>query len=251
MNRNSRTLRQAGMSAVVLATLGLSACTSSDGGSASGVTLEPAAESQNLAGVCPENVVVQLQWQPQSDMGGLFRMLGPGYAVDADDKSVTGPLVADGKDTGVDLTLRAGGPAIGFQSVTSQMYVDDSIALGVVHGDQVIAAAASQPVVAVTPLLKYSPAILMWDAETHPDWRTVADIGRSDASVVVSKEQLFPQWLVARGLLKESQLDTSYDGARPGSSGIPPSRNRVSRTRSRTPTSTRHPPGTNRSSTIS
>ncbi|KXF56305.1 nitrate ABC transporter substrate-binding protein [Rhodococcus sp. SC4] len=213
MNRNSRTLRQAGMSAVVLATLGLSACTSSDGGSASGVTLEPAAESQNLAGVCPENVVVQLQWQPQSDMGGLFRMLGPGYAVDADDKSVTGPLVADGKDTGVDLTLRAGGPAIGFQSVTSQMYVDDSIALGVVHGDQVIAAAASQPVVAVTPLLKYSPAILMWDTETHPDWRTVADIGKSDASVVVSKEQMFPQWLVARGLLKESQLDTSYDGA--------------------------------------
>ncbi|MDT2007795.1 nitrate ABC transporter substrate-binding protein [Rhodococcus opacus] len=213
MNRNSRHLRQAGVSVVVLATLGLSACSSPDGDGAAAIALEPAAESQNLAAVCPENVVIQLQWQPQSDMGGLFGMLGPGYTVDTDDKSVTGPLVAGGKDTGVDLTLRAGGPAIGFQSVTSQMYVDDSIDLGVVHGDQVIAAAASQPVVAVTPLLKYSPAIVMWDPQTHPDWHTVADIGKSDASVVVSKEQLFPQWLVARGLLKESQLDTSYDGA--------------------------------------
>jgi hypothetical protein len=30
----------------------------------------------------------------------------------------------------LDPTRRADGPAIGFQTVTSQMYVDDSIALG-------------------------------------------------------------------------------------------------------------------------
>ena len=29
----------------------------------------------------------------------------------------------------------------------------------------------------------------------------------------MSKEQVFPQWLVAKGLLKQSQLDTGYDGA--------------------------------------
>jgi hypothetical protein len=65
----------------------------------------------------------------------------------------------------------------------------------------------------VTPLLKYSPAILMWDPRSHPDWSTVADIGRSDATVVVSKDQIFPQWMVQKGMLKQSQIDTSYDGA--------------------------------------
>ncbi|MCX4091476.1 nitrate ABC transporter substrate-binding protein [Nocardia sp. alder85J] len=190
----------------------LSACSSDDSGGAP-VALAPAAEQQQLGGVCPHDVVVQLQWQPQSDMGALFQMLGPGYRVDSAAHSVTGPLVAGGKDTGVRLTLRAGGPAIGFQSVSSQLYVDNDVTLGIMHGDQVVAAAASQPVVGVTPLLKYSPTILMWDPASHPDWRTITDIGHSHATVVVSKDQIYPQWLVGRGLIDRAQLDTSYDGA--------------------------------------
>jgi hypothetical protein len=204
---------RAGLSALALASLTLTACSGGDTAAAEDVALEPAAQEQTLTGACPENVTVQLQWQPQSDMGALFEMLGPGYTVDTENRSVTGPLVAGGKDTGVDLTLRAGGPAIGFQSVSSQLYVDDEIDLGVVHGDQLIAAAGSQPVTGVTPLLKYSPAILMWDPASHPDWTSIGDIGKTDATVVVSKEQIFPQWLVAKNLLKASQLDTTYDGA--------------------------------------
>ncbi|MFD1813194.1 ABC transporter substrate-binding protein [Rhodococcus gannanensis] len=204
---------RAGLSVLALASLTMTACSSSDAAETTDVALEPAAQEQQLAGACPENVNVQLQWQPQSDMGALFEMLGPGYTVDTENRSVTGPLVAGGKDTGVDITLRAGGPAIGFQSVTSQLYVDDAIDLGVVHGDQLIAAAGNQRVVGVTPLLKYSPAILMWDPASHPDWKSIGDIGKTDATVVVSKEQIFPQWLVAKGMLKSSQLDTTYDGA--------------------------------------
>ncbi|MGK2901369.1 MAG: nitrate ABC transporter substrate-binding protein [Mycobacterium sp.] len=203
------TLRKTAAGAVVAATL--SACAYGGDAPAEGPSLAPAAQS--LAGVCPANVGIQLQWQPQSDMGAVFGMLGPGYRVDTDEKSVTGPLVTAGKDTGVDLTLKSGGPAIGFQSVPSQLYVDDSLTMGIVHGDQLIAAAADQPVVGVTPLLKYSPAILMWDPQSHPDWSTVADIGASDATVVVSKDQIFPQWMVAKGMLKQSQIDTGYDGA--------------------------------------
>jgi hypothetical protein len=171
------------------------------------------ADGPNLADVCPHDIGIQLQWQPQSDMGAVFAMLGPGYRVDTQSKSVTGPLVVDGKATGVDLTLKSGGPAIGFQSVTSQLYVDDSAMLGIVHGDQLIAAAAKQPVVGVTPLLKYSPAILMWDPQSHPTWSSVSDIGKTDTTVVVSKDQIFPQWMVSKGLLKQAQIDTSYDGA--------------------------------------
>ncbi|BBY89898.1 nitrate ABC transporter substrate-binding protein [Mycolicibacterium tokaiense] len=191
----------------------LSACAYSSEETPQKTSVETAPEAQSLADVCPANVGIQLQWQPQSDMGAVFGLLGPGYQVDTEDKSVTGPLVAAGKDTGVDLTLKSGGPAIGFQSVPSQLYVDDTLVMGIVHGDQLIAAAADQPVIGVTPLLKYSPAILMWDPASHPDWQTVADIGTTDATVVVSKDQIFPQWMVGKGMLQQSQIDTSYDGA--------------------------------------
>jgi hypothetical protein len=209
-----RIFRTAAAATAALATAAtLSACGSGDSGGGPAVALPPAAEAQQLGAVCPHDVVVQLQWQPQSDMGALFQMLGPGYQVDSQAHSVTGPLVAGGADTGVRLTLRAGGPAIGFQSVSSQLYVDDAVTLGIMHGDQVIAASASQPVVGVTPLLKYSPTILMWDPASHPDWQSIADIGRSHATVVVSKDQIYPQWLTGRGLIDRAQLDTGYDGA--------------------------------------
>ncbi|MDF6100264.1 nitrate ABC transporter substrate-binding protein [Gordonia hongkongensis] len=191
----------------------LAGCSSSGSDDTASSSLPSAPAESTLAGTCPDNVVVQLQWQPQSDMAGVIGLLGPGYTVDTDNKSVSGPLVFDGMDTGVDITLRAGGPAMGFQSVPSAMYSDDSIHLGLVHGDQMISAAKDQRVVGVTPLLQYNPSIIMWDPATHPDVKTIADIGRSDASVVVSKDQIFPQWLVAKGLLQQGQLDTSYDGA--------------------------------------
>lgn len=165
-----------------------------------------------LTGYCPDEVVVQLQWQPQSDQGAVFALLGDGWTVDTAQHSVTGPLVAGGEDTGVDLTLRAGGPAIGFQSVPSQMYVDDAITVGLVHGDQLVAAAAEAPVVGVAPLLKHSPAILMWDPESHPEISGVEDVRSSGTQVVVSADQIFPTWMVAHGLLDADQIDTSYDG---------------------------------------
>lgn len=201
------------LGALALAPLfALTACGGSDAGEDAAADLEPAPAAQRLDEVCPATVVVQLQWQPQSDMGALFELLGPGYSVDAGDRSVTGPLVADGRDTGVRLTLRAGGPAIGFQSVTSQMYADDAVHLGLVHSDQQIAASGDQPVVGVTPLLKHSPAMLMWDPEAHPGL-SIDRIAETDASVVVSQDQFFPAWLVAEGYVTEDQLDPSYDGA--------------------------------------
>ncbi|MEE3849859.1 nitrate ABC transporter substrate-binding protein [Gordonia sp. LSe1-13] len=210
----ARSTRALAVATAALCAAALAGCGSdSDSDTAAASSLPPAPAESALADVCPSDLVVQLQWQPQSDMAGVIGLLGPGYSVDGDAKSVTGPLAFDGMDTGIDITLRAGGPAIGFQSVPSAMYADDSIDLGLVHGDQLIAAAKDQRVVGVTPLLQYNPSILMWDPETHPDQQTIADIGQTDETVVVSKDQIFPQWLVAKGLLKESQLDRSYDGA--------------------------------------
>ncbi|MEU2199943.1 hypothetical protein [Isoptericola sp. NPDC019482] len=201
--------------AAVLGLVTLSGCGAGAAADAasSGASAAPApAGGGALAGTCPDEVVVQLQWQPQSDQGAVFGLLGEGWTVDTDQHSVTGPLVADGEDTGVDLTLRAGGPAIGFQSVPSQMYVDDAVTVGLVHGDQLVAAAAEAPVVGVAPLLRYSPAILMWDPESHPEIAGVDDVRASGAPVVVSADQIYPAWMVAHDLLDAGQVDTSYDG---------------------------------------
>ncbi|MGX1805677.1 nitrate ABC transporter substrate-binding protein [Nocardia sp. NPDC055321] len=204
-------LRRLGTTALALLVVATGAACSDSESDTAAVQLPPAPAEQQLSGICPATVAVQLQWEPETDSGPLFGLLGPGYRVDSDANKVTGPLVVDGKDTGVDLELRAGGPAIGFQTVPSQMYVDSSITLGLTHSEHAIAAAATQPIVAVTTLLRYSPQMLMWDPATRPGWRGIADIGKTDAPVVVSQGQLYPEWLVSRGLLKANQIDTSYD----------------------------------------
>ncbi|MEV6214743.1 nitrate ABC transporter substrate-binding protein [Nocardia sp. NPDC051833] len=206
-------LRRVGIAALAVLLAGAATACSDDTADGPAVALEPAPAEQQLAGACPSTVVVQLQWAPETDSGPIFGLLGPGYRVDADNNKITGPLVADGKDTGVKLEIRAGGPAIGFQTVPSQMYVDQSITLGLAHSEHAIAAAGQQPIVAVTTLLRNSPQMLMWDPKTHPEWQGIADIGKSGKPIVVSKGQLYPDWLVARGLVQQSQIDASYDNS--------------------------------------
>ncbi|MFI6435284.1 hypothetical protein [Streptomyces sp. NPDC050759] len=180
-------------------------------GSADKLPAAPAA--QRLADVCPKTIVVQVDWEPEAEHGPLYHLVGPGYTVDSAKKRVTGPLVVDGKDTGVDIQIRAGGSAIGYQTVPSQMYVDKSITLGTVTTDVAITASAKQPVTAVAALMKKSPQVLMWDPATHPDWKTIADIGKSNAKVVYVNGSTYASLLVDKGLIKKSQLDGSYDGA--------------------------------------
>lgn len=206
-------LRRLGIAALATLVVASGAACSSSESDTAAVDLPAAPAEQQLSGVCPGTVVVQLQWEPETDSGPIFGLLGPGYRVDSDHNKVTGPLVTDGKDTGVKLEIRAGGPAIGFQTVPSQMYVDQSITLGLAHSEHAIAAAGAQPIVAVTTLLRNSPQLLMWDPKTHPDWHGIADIGKSGAPIVVSQGQLYPDWLVSRGLVDAKQIDNSYDNA--------------------------------------
>ena len=90
-------------------------------------------DAASLAACAPTTVVVQTDWNPEAEHGGLYQLLGPNPSVDTDKKVVTGELMASGGvDTGVKIEIRVGGPAIGFQQVTAQMYTDDSILLGYV-----------------------------------------------------------------------------------------------------------------------
>src|SRR6266511_3241328 len=87
-----------------------------------------------LAGVCPATVVVQTNWFPQSEHGAAYRLVGPGYRIDAAHKRVTGPLVAGGHDTGVRIEVRAGGPAVGFQG---SAYMEYLVGAGILRRAQI------------------------------------------------------------------------------------------------------------------
>lgn len=213
MPSSARRAAIAGVSSAI-ALVSVTAC--GDGSTASTGSadkLQAAPAAQNLADVCPKTVVVQVDWEPEAEHGPLYNLVGPGYTVDSDKKRITGPLVIGGKDTGVDIQIRAGGSAIGYQTVPSQMYVDKSITLGTVTTDVAITASAKQPVTAVAALMKKSPQVLMWDPATHPDWKSIADIGKSNAKVVYVNGSTYASLLVSKGLIKKSQLDGSYDGA--------------------------------------
>lgn len=173
----------------------------------------PAASGASLAGICPDPLIIQTDWNPEAEHGALYEMVGEGYTVDADAKSVTGPLVASGEATGIDIEVRVGGPAIGFQQVVAQMYQDDSIFMGYALTDEQAQNSIDLPVTAVVAPLEINPQIIMWDPETHPDFDTIADIGQTDTTVRYFGGATYMEYFLAEGILQESQADGSYDGA--------------------------------------
>ena len=177
-------------------------------------TTRAASAAGSLAGVCPATVVVQSSWFSQVEHFAAYQLLGAGYTVDAGRKRVTGRLVSHGADTGVKIEIRAGGPAIGFQQVSAQMYADRSITLGMVPLDEAIQNSKAQPVTGVVTPYDVDPLVLMWDPAKHPGFSTIADIGQTDTRVLFfSGEHTYMDYLVGTGQLRASQVDGSYDGS--------------------------------------
>jgi hypothetical protein len=200
---------------LVLALLAATACTSNDngGGGSAGSTAAPAAVAQSLKGVCPDPVVVQTSWFPEAEMAAPYQLIGPNPQIDKAHKKVTGPLVIGGKDTGVKIEVRAGGPATGYEPTAALMYQDPKITLGMAASDELIQYSAKQPMQAVVTPLDVDPQIIMWDPATHPDWHIIADIGRTDEKVLYFEGNTFMEYLVGTGILRRSQVDGSYDGS--------------------------------------
>jgi hypothetical protein len=187
--------------------------TSGEGGQ---VTAGRAAEGDalNLHGICPDTVVIQTSWFPQVEHAVAYQLLGKGYVLDVNKKIATGPLVAHGRvNTGVKLEIRAGGPAIGDQQVSAQMYVDRAITLGMLATDETIQNPVRQPVTAVMAPFDIDPLVLIWDPKTHPAFNTISDIGQTDTPVLYFQgESTYMDYLVGTGILRRSQTEGSYDG---------------------------------------
>lgn len=172
---------------------------------------EEAMEGVSLADACPATVVIQTDWNPEAEHGALYELIGDDYTIDADNFIVSGNMVAGGEDTGVMVEVRTGGPAIGFQQVTAQMYQDDSITFGYVSTDEAVENFAELPTVAFVAPLEKNPQIIMWDPETY-DVDTIADLP-DEAFVRYFGGATYIPFLVEAGILTEAQLDDTYDGS--------------------------------------
>ena len=209
-------MRSVRLGIAVLAVLALAAAGCGDDGDEGGAqgsgTTAPTDASVSLAGTCPDTVVVQTDWDPESEYGVYYHMLGPNPDIDTERKRVTAPLVSGGKDTGVKLEVRLGGPSIGFEPVSSQMYKDTSITLGQVSTDEAIRFSAKQATQAVVAPMETSPFMIMWDPAAYPQFNTIADIGKTDTKVLYFEGDTYMEFLTGTGVLKKSQVDGSYDG---------------------------------------
>lgn len=211
MNRRTRLAALAVLAALPLS---LSAC-GSDGSDTSSTASGDSDKAEaggplDLSDVCPETVVMQQDWQPEAEHGAMYSLVGDGYDVDTDKKTVTGQLVAQGVDTGVKIEVRSGGPAVNFQPVPALMYLDKDILIGAVNTDAAIAA-PDQPTVAVTSQLTTSPQMIMWDPESHPDAGSIADAA-ADGDALVTSGDIIPALLESQGIIEKSQIDLSYEG---------------------------------------
>ena len=192
----------------------LSAC-GTGGGTAGGRAAPTAAggDALDLSGVCPATIVFQSDWYPEMEYAAYYGLLAGRYTVDRARKRVVGDLVASGQDTGVDLEIREGGPALGFQSVTARMYQDREITLGQATLDESIQNSAAQPTVQVVAPMEFIPVAIAWDRRKHPDWSVIADIGETDTRVLYFQTDAYMQYLLGTGLLRRSQVDGSFDGS--------------------------------------
>ena len=211
-------LRSALLALVAVAVLTATACSpAQDAGGQPAGSAAAAGGTLDLKGVCPATVVVQSSWYPQVEHSAVYQLLGAGSKVDGNRKTVTGPLAAaDGKggvvDTGVRLEIRAGGPAIGNERVSSQMAADPSITLAMLNTDELIQQSQARPLLGVVAPLEIDPQVIFWDPKAHPDWNTIADIGQGDTKVLYFQASTFMQYLLQAGLLRPSQVDASYTG---------------------------------------
>jgi len=186
----------------------LAAC----GSSSSSTTDTVASAAGVLSGICPETVTFQTDWNPESEHGFLYQLVGAGYEVDASGLRVTGPLMASGVDTGVKVQVRAGGPAVGFSSPTSLMYSDPDIFLAFAATYSQIQNSGEFPTQSVIAPFNINPQIIMWDPATYPDVKTIADLKATGAKVRYFGGTAYMDYFTSTGILNPAQVDGSYDG---------------------------------------
>jgi hypothetical protein len=207
-------LKAALIGGVALATLA-AACSSgasSSVSSSSGTSAAASSSAISLAGVCPSTIVVQTDWYPEADDFIPYQLAAPNGTVDSSNKSYTAELLAGGKDTGVKIQVRAGGPAIGDQLVSAELYEDTSILLGFVETDEAIELSSTQPTVAIIADRQEAPTVIAWSPAEHPGVKTITQLGKTGATVLYYNGAPYMSYLTGAGILSSKQIDGAYNG---------------------------------------
>ncbi len=172
----------------------------------------PIVDTNDLSNACVSPVVVQTDWYPQAEHGGIYELLGSDYTVDAQRGATTGSLVFQGTDTGVDLEIRAGGPFIESPVVT-ELFLDDAIMFGYVGSDVALSRYGEAPTLAVFNALTLNPQVILWNASEHPGITSIAEIANEVPAVSVFGDRPYMRYLVSEGVVPNDKVDTNYKGS--------------------------------------
>ena len=209
MSKRNKTIGSAIALGISIALLG--ACGSSDSTATDTTAVVAPATGVSLADVCPATIVVQTDWFPESEHGGIYHLMGDDAVASKDTGAVTGSLVVNGEPTGVKLEIRAGGPFLESPVVT-EMYQDNAITFGYVGTDVAITRYNDAPTLAVFNALNINPQVVLWDASKHPEAKTIAEAAKTVKSFFVYGEPSWMQYFIAQGLINKGQVDSNYKG---------------------------------------
>jgi hypothetical protein len=196
---------------------GSSATTAAAGGSAttaaggSATTAAGGGATVSLKDKCPNPLIIQTDWWPEPDHGWSYQALGADAKYDKDKAALSGTL----KGTDITLEIRAGGPAISFAAPTQQMYSDPNIFAAYADTGDAILNAGKQPLVAVFAPYEKGPQIIMWDPAKFPNVKTIQDVGATagNGKILYFAGGAYMDYLLGKGILKQSQVDSNYDGS--------------------------------------
>ena len=208
MNKRNTTIFSAIALGISISLLG--ACGGSDS-AATDTTAAAPTTGASLADVCPATIVVQTDWFPESEHGGLYQLMGDDAVASKDTGAAVGSLMVNGQPTGVNLEIRAGGPFLESPVVT-EMYQDNAITFGYVGTDVAITRYTDAPTLAVFNALNINPQVLLWDATKHPEAKTIADAAKTIKSFYVYGDPAWMRYFSAQGLIQKDQVDSNYKG---------------------------------------
>ena len=202
---------------VIAAAFVLTSCSTPAPEESTGGDLEIGSIDLAAAG-CPADIRIATDWFPEAEHGHLYELIGDDYTIEtASEFSVTGPLMASGEYTGVDVTIISGGAASSaFLQPDAMMYSDDTIFAGYVGSDEAVVHSGEFPTVGVFAPLEKDPQMIMWDPETLTDVTSIADLGEAGTQIRLFPGGFYIDYFLSEGILQESQLDYSYDGSPAG-----------------------------------
>ena len=208
MNKRNTTIFSAIALGISISLLG--ACGGSDS-AATDTTAAAPTTGASLADVCPATIVVQTDWFPESEHGGIYQLISDDAVASKDTGAVSGSLVVNGEPAGVKLEIRAGGPFLESPVVT-EMYQDNAITFGYVGTDVAITRYNDAPTLAVFNALNINPQVLLWDATKHPEATTIADAAKTIKSFYVYGDPAWMRYFESQGLIEKGQVDSNYKG---------------------------------------